>query len=304
MESLTVLGTSFKYLTLEELGEVLLSKEEILDIYKSDTSLSNFIILSTCNRIEVWMDGEQEKEVVQKLNFNPSYILKGKQAFKHMSEVGSGIDSQVIGETEILGQIRESIKLSKKYDRLGSLEGKVNKVIQVSKRVRTKTSIDKGVVTLGGIVSKYLEKNVEDISSKKVLIIGLGKIGRSVLSWITRKNKPYITVTVNRTPSPDQVHSLEDIKKWIHLYDITIVCTNASSPVLSSEAFSGLLLDLSVPYNVEGKAVRLEELNLIRDQNLENREIQARKGKIIIEEFLEELSSEKIHSCKPAPHKK
>lgn len=290
--SLIVIGISYRKLPLNILGEYSLNRQNIEKFYSLNKDLTNYLILSTCNRVEVWGYGLDMKTVLEKIDFTPDYILEGEQAFIHMCRVGAGMDSQVIGEVEVLGQLRESIKLSKEGSKLGELEDVTNTVIYLSRKIRTETQIDKGVVTIGGVVSKYLEENIGDLSTKKVLILGLGKTGRSILKWITDYNKPDITVSVNRTPVNGQLHSMEDIKQWIHLYDITIVCTDASTPILNSREYEGVLIDLSVPHNVEGEAIRLEELNKVREENIYNRLLEREKGEEIIAEFLNIRSRE------------
>lgn len=284
--SLGVIGISYRNLPLNILGEFSFNRQDIEKFYSLHKDLTNYLILSTCNRVEVWGYEFDKENILEKIDFTPDYILEGEQAFIHMCRVGAGMDSQVIGEVEVLGQLRESIKLSKEGNRLGKLEDITNTVVYLSRKIRTETQIDKGVVTIGGVVSKYLEENIKDLSTKKVLILGLGKTGRNILKWITDYNKPDITVTVNRTPVNGQLHNMEDIKQWIHLYDITIVCTDANTPILNSKDYEGVLLDLSVPHNVEGDAIRLEELNKVREENVYSRLMEVKRGEEIIAEFL------------------
>jgi len=284
--SLVVIGISYKNLPLNILGEFSFNRQDIEKFYSLNKDLTNYLILSTCNRVEIWGYEFDKERILEKIEFTPGYILEGEQAFIHMCRVGAGMDSQVIGEVEVLGQLRESIKLSKQRGKLGRLEGITNTVVYLSRKIRTETQIDKGVVTIGGVVSKYLEQNIKDINTKKVLILGLGKTGRNILKWVTDYNKPDITVTVNRTPVNGQIHNMEDIKQWIHLYDITIVCTDANTPIINSRDYEGVLLDLSIPYNVEGEAIRLEELNKVREKNLHNRLMERERGEEIISEFL------------------
>ena len=285
-QSVVVVGISYRNLPLNILGQFSFNRQDIEKFYSLNKELTNYLILSTCNRVEVWGYEFDKESILEKIDFTPDYILEGEQAFIHMCRVGAGMDSQVIGEVEVLGQLRESIKLSKEGNRLGKLEDITNTVIYLSRKIRTETQIDKGVVTIGGVVSKYLEENIKDLSTKKVLILGLGKTGRNILKWITDYNKPDITVTVNRTPVNGQLHNMEDIKQWIHLYDITIVCTDANTPILNSRDYEGVLLDLSVPHNVEGEAIRLEELNKVREENVYSRLMEVERGEEIIAEFL------------------
>jgi len=280
-KTLKVFGIGHTDISLKELGNYSMTKEQILSFYKSHT-IKDYLILSTCNRVEFWGYNLSESQIP----FIPSYLLEDDYAFEHMCEVGSGIASQVIGEVEILGQLRDSIKLSKETDTLGAMEGITNDVIHVSRRVRNNTDISKGVVTVGGIVSQYLKENVTKIEDNKVLIVGMGEIGRNVLGWITNENKPDIVATVNRTPTKDQVHSIEDIMSWIHIYDIVITCTKAPEAFIDSKDYDGLLIDLSVPYNVTGDVVRLEDINDIREVNIDNRLKEADKGKRIIKRWI------------------
>lgn len=279
--TLNVFGISHENISLDELGKYNMSKEKIISFYENH-NLKDYLIISTCNRVEVWGYGLTSTDIP----FEPVYVLEDDSAFQHMCEVGSGLKSQVIGEVEILGQLRESIKWSKDVGVLGKMEGLTNDVIHVSRKVRSNTDISKGVVTVGGVVSQYLEETVPDISSKKVLIVGMGKIGRNVLGWIANENKPDIVATVNRTPTEFQVHSLDDIMEWIHVYDIVIVCTKASEPFIDSKDYDGLLIDLSVPYNVKGDVVRLEDINHIRKVNIENRLKELNKGREIIKKYI------------------
>lgn len=163
------------------------------------------VILSTCNRTEIYFDIPVEKsnlgyKEIMSIMFdlyNASeddtgryfYIMEGADAIRHIFRVASGLDSQVLGETQILGQVRSAWNLA--HDN-GITSDRLNKIFkkahEVGKTVRAKTGISQGNISIGSVAINMLEQRFNDLQERSVLIIGAGKIGTLVSKYLKEKN--------------------------------------------------------------------------------------------------------------------
>jgi glutamyl-tRNA reductase len=244
--------------------------------------------------------------------FNESaYIKIGVEAIEHIFNVGAGLDSQILGDYEIIGQLKSAAKFSKQHNFLGPhLERLVNTVLQSSKIIKNKTQLSGGTVSVSFAAVQYIKKHVNNISHKKILLLGTGKIGSStcknLIDYLGTKN---ITL-INRSPEK-AVELAEDLglktadisylDGEIASADIILVATNAEKPViLSSHIKPGqkkLIIDLSIPFNVEESVhdfpdihlVNVDELSKLKDDTLKKREAEVPKAKAIIAEVMDEF---------------
>ena len=129
-----------------------------------------------------------------------AYIYKNKEAISHMFNVGSGLDSQILGDFEIISQLKISAKISKKYGLLNAyLERLVNAVIQASKRIKTETEISSGATSVSFASVQYILNHVNDVSNKNILLFGTGKIGRNTCENLIKHTKNSHITLINRT---------------------------------------------------------------------------------------------------------
>lgn len=283
--------------------------------------ISECFILSTCNRTEIYGFAEDVNQLIQLLCTQTSgtsetftklsYVYNGKEAIQHLYEVGSGLGSQILGDYEIIGQIKSAIKISKKYGFIGTFtERLVNSVLQSTKVIKNQTALSGGTVSVSFAAVQYIKKHVEDMASKKILLLGVGKIGRNtcknLVDYLGATNLTLINRSEEKaaelaTELSLQYATINDIPTYITSSDIILVATNATQPVILAShllnAGEKLIIDLSIPYNVEPAAgqlnnvtlVNVDELSKLKDETLQKREAEVPRAKEIIAEHMSEF---------------
>ncbi|MES2850461.1 MAG: glutamyl-tRNA reductase [Bacteroidota bacterium] len=283
--------------------------------------LKELFVLSTCNRTEIFGFADNANTLVQLLctqtegsaeTFKQTaYIKKGTEAIRHLFNVAAGLDSQILGDYEIVGQLKQAVKFAKEKEFVGAyLERMINAVLQSSKTIKTNTALSGGTVSVSFAAIQYIKETVANLSDKKILLMGTGKIGRNtcknLVDYLDTKN---ITL-INRTESKAeglakelglQYAAAAAMEEEIRKADIILVATNAAQPVILRSHLQNssdkLIIDLSVPYNVELTAnelpgiilVNVDELSRIKDATLENRKAEVPKAKSIIAAHISEF---------------
>ncbi len=187
-----VVGLCYKNADLLTRGKFTLNKEQtklLLEKAKAD-GLTELIVNSTCNRTEIYGIISDPNLLISYLcEFSEGdlecfrekgYVLEGKEAINHVFRVGCGLESQILGDFEIIGQLKKSFYFSKKHKMVnGFSERLVNSVIQSSKRIKTETEISTGATSVSFASVHYILENVDEVSHKNILLFGTGKIGRN-----------------------------------------------------------------------------------------------------------------------------
>lgn len=285
--------------------------------------LSEVFILSTCNRTEIYGFAHCSHELVHLLCAHTSgdvatfmrsaYIKTGAEAIEHVFSVGAGLDSQILGDYEIVGQLKTAVKFAKENGFVGAFsERLVNSVLQSSKLIKNNTELSGGTVSVSFAAIQYIRSVMASPAGKNILLIGTGKIGRNtcknLVDYLGTKN---ITL-VNRSAGKARelatelgLHfaPLEDLSGEIAKADIILVATNAPEPVILKEHLEGmgekLIIDLSIPYNVAADAqalpgirlVNVDELSRLKDETLKLRQGEVPKAKAIIAELMNEFEA-------------
>ncbi len=284
-------------------------------------NLHQLFVLSTCNRTEIYGFAENPAQLCRLLctqtegsaaDFEQlAYIKKGAAAIHHLFEVAAGLDAQILGDYEILGQLKLAVTFARERGYIGVyLDRMTAAVLQASKLIKTNTALSGGTVSVSFAAIQYIKENVPDIAGKKIVLAGTGKIGRitckNLVDYLQTKN---ITL-INRTESKAAVLAkelglqyapLESLKQAVVNADIIIVSTNSIEPVILKSHVSGrgnkVIIDLSIPYNVETAAqeldnitfVNVDSLSKIKDATLHKRAAEVPKAKAIIEEHVLEF---------------
>ena len=152
--------------------------------------LHELFILSTCNRTEIYGITDNVQHMVHALcqqtegsveAFNEmAYIKKGTEAVEHFFNVAAGLDSQILGDYEIIGQIKQSIKTAKEKGFIGAtVDRMANAVLQSSKAIKNQTALSGGTVSVSFAAVQYIKEKIANPSNKKILLVGTGKIGRN-----------------------------------------------------------------------------------------------------------------------------
>ena len=280
--------------------------------------ISELFVLSTCNRTEIYGVAEDAAILIDllctqttgaKKDFTSlAYIKSGREALEHLFNVGAGLDSQILGDYEIVGQIKHSVKVSKKHDFMGGfLERLVNSVLQASKSIKNQTALSDGTVSVSFAAVQYIKETVFNVADKKILLLGTGKIGhttcRNLVDYLETNNITLINRTQDKAVllAKDvnvQFARIEELATCIQASDIILVATNAANPVLLQSQLVNtgdkLIIDLSIPCNVERSAgelpnislVNVDELSKLKDKTLQKRVAEIPRARAIIAEQL------------------
>jgi glutamyl-tRNA reductase len=287
----------------------------------SEQGLDELFILSTCNRTEIYGFAYCSHQLVELLcsetegssdDFkSAAYIKNGLEAVEHVYNVGAGLDSQILGDYEIVGQLKTAVKHAKELGFVGSFtERMVNSVLQSSKHIKNNTELSGGTVSVSFAAVQYIRSKVADPSSKNILLLGVGKIGRNTCKNIVDYLHTDKITLINRSPEKARELAeelnikwalIEDLDAEIRKADIILVATNSPEPVILKHhlQYGGekLIIDLSIPYNVETAAqqlpnvnmVNVDELSKLKDETLKMRLAEVPKAKMIISELMEEF---------------
>jgi glutamyl-tRNA reductase len=319
-----ICGINYKKSDASIRGQFAVSNEQYATILESAAAigLNELFILSTCNRTEIYGFAYAPEQLIHLLCSQTAgdaeaftkaaYIKRGHEAIEHVFAVGAGLDSQILGDYEIVGQLKTAVKFSKERGFVGAFtERLINCVLQSSKLIKNSTALSGGTVSVAFAAVQYIRNKVQNVRSKNILLLGVGKIGRNtcknLVDYLDTKN---ITL-VNRSPEKAaelagelclQAAPLETLSEQIDRADIILVATNATEPTILKSHLEGkgqkLIIDLSIPYNVEEAAqhlpnvqmVNVDELSKLKDETLKMREAEVPKAKGIIGELMIEFT--------------
>jgi glutamyl-tRNA reductase len=318
-----VIGLNYKKADVSTRSKFSLTKENqkllLKDAKKS--GLKGVIVLSTCNRVEImgfaynpyelifllckYSDGTVEEFA------KVSYVYKDREAAKHIITIATGIESQIIGDYEIVGQLKEAFTQAKNAKTINAyLERLLNTALQCSKEVKNNTCLSSGTTTVSYAAVQYIKDSYENLKGKNILVYGLGDIGvksvKCCLSYIPECN---VTV-INRTDSKSfELASLIDVNAELHdnliaqinKSDIVIVATGAPKPTITVEHVKDSspqqFVDLSIPRNIDveidelnGKSiVDVDELSIKTEQTIRDRKEEIPHVEEIIQKYVKEF---------------
>ncbi len=284
-----VVGLSHKNADLPTRGDFSLDKDQIERILAKAKAegLEELMAISTCNRTELMGIVEDPKILIDylctfsggdiSLFLQKGYVLSGRNALDHVFRVGCGLESQIIGDFEIIGQLKRGFSNSKKQQMVnGFSERLLNAVIQSSKRIKTETRLSSGATSVSFASVHYILEHVKEVSQKNILLFGTGKIGRNTCENLIKHTGNDQIVLVNRSEESAQrvagkfnlvVKKIKELKTEIAKSDIMIVATGAQDITVEASMIPKdkplLILDLSVPSNVDPKLKELENITLI-----------------------------------------
>ncbi len=280
--------------------------------FKEHAGLSEFVILQTCNRVELFgaaknFDIEKIKKTWASLSgleenaFKENLELsENTEVFDHLLKLTSGLDSMVVGEEQILGQIKKSITSARERKISGQhLNTLFDKAIRVGTRVRSSTGINQGGVSIGSMAVKLAEENVDDLKSKHILLIGTGESATLVAKSL--KKREYQFLVSSRTLERSKAFSetlggtpirFEDVITGFEKYDVIFVATAAPYFLVTFDRIikamkqspkGKMILDLSNPRTVDEKVATIAGIKLMNiDQIAEmvDKNMRTRIGKI------------------------
>ena len=319
------IGVSYKKADAHTRGRYSLSKENQIKLLKEakEIGFEGIFILSTCNRTEITGFAEHPYQLIQLLckysdgNVEEfariSNVYKGNEAVNQLFRIGTGLESQILGDYEIVGQLKLAFKLAKKYLTINAhLERLVNLVLQASKKVKNTTQLSSGTTSVSYAAVQYIIQNIPSYNSKNILVFGLGKMGKHTCKNLAEYTKNKAVCLINRTEEKAisfvkehtsiRNSSIENLTQEIANSDILIVSTGSDTPTVTKEHLSSdkeiLILDLSMPENVDTSVsefenvslVNVDELSKITLETLSTRQKEVPKAEEIIEVHKEEFN--------------
>ena len=320
------IGVSYKKADAKTRGKFSVSKENqaVLLNAAKEKGITSIFIVSTCNRTEIFGFVNNACSLIELLcdfsegtveEFNAiCNIHKDQEAVNHLFKIGTGLESQILGDYEIVGQLRQSFKLAKQLNTTNSfIERLVNSVLQASKRVKNDTKLSSGTTSVSYAAIQYIIKNLPDYNSKNILVFGLGKMGKHTCKNLSEYTQNKQVCLINRTEEKAiqfvKEHNsirksvIEKLKEEVSIADVLILSTGADKPTITKEHIADnkeiLILDLSMPENVAKDVtdingvslINIDELSKITDETLAIRQKEIPMAEKIIETHKEEFNS-------------
>lgn len=286
-------------------------------------------IVSTCNRLEIYIvatETEQGvKEVSQFLSENSQiplqqlrhhlFMLLHQDAVMHLMRVAGGLDSLVLGEGQILAQVKNTHKIGQQYKGVGRLLDRLFKqAITAGKRVRTETSIGTGAVSISSAAVELAQMKVQNLADYRVAILGAGKMSCLLVKHLLSKGATNISILNRSNKRSEELASqfpgaklnllpLSEMMSVIAASDIVFTSTSSTEPLLNRTKLEGtlephkslMLFDISVPRNVASdvnelenvQAFNVDDLKAVVAQNQESRRKLAQEAEVLLEEEVE-----------------
>jgi len=280
------------------------------------------VVLKTCNRVEIYVVSPKSSSVLfsfAKEMGASTHIIEffgHDESLEHLLRLSGGLESMIVGEDQILGQIKELYAYAKKSGATGKiLETAFDKAIQVGKRIRNETRINKGSVSIGSAAVDLAEDIFGGLEGKNVLVIGAGEIGVLVARALAEKDIEGIYIA-NRTYQRAEelayelgghAVKLDDVMNHLQDADVVISGTGAPHYILTREMVEDavrdrdpklLLVDIANPRDIEESVAELDKVELcnidnlrvISEKTLKMRKEEARKAEAIIQEEIRLLN--------------
>lgn len=326
-----VVGLNHRTAPVKAREQIAFSREGVstaLMLFKSQFPDCEAAILSTCNRVEIIASGQPKDISLKQLlnflsqarrvpveNFEPYlYQFQGREALRHVFRVIGGLDSMVLGEYQIVNQLKQAYQLAHERNTAGPILHRLfHHAFGVSKRVRTETGIADGKLSVPSVAVDIIRKEVPDFRNKRILIVGAGEMAQLAVQYLTKADATNFSI-VTRTHANGQAladvckgeaHPFTSLDSQLALADIVITATACPIPFLNVNrvqqaqiARGGkplLLIDLAVPRNIEPGAADsfnvslfdVDALGGLAENNYNDREAQVEQcEQIVTEEVL------------------
>ncbi|MEZ4272578.1 MAG: glutamyl-tRNA reductase [Myxococcota bacterium] len=343
-QSLSLIGISHATAPLDVLGKLALSGGEVSTLYQrlaSHNILSDAMVLSTCNRTEIYATGPGDSNarefVTQALREiagdermpQPSHLynISGRESVAHLFNVACGLDSMILGETQILGQVKQAFEISCEHHPPSPyFERVMQAAFKAAKRARTDTEIGKGAVSIASAAVHLATRIYSDLSTRTVAIIGAGDTARLAAEHFTRY-QPKRIIILNRSLERarrlaedvrGEARGLEDLEATLAQVDVVASAVFVREPLISPSmihaavaARGGLplaLLDLGLPRNIasdvnEIRNALLHDLDTLKqvvDTNLDKRRREVPRVQHLINTEIDKLLTRQ-RSTRAAP---
>jgi glutamyl-tRNA reductase len=343
LKYLKVIAFTHKQIELKELGRLVICQENLTDKLidvKNQFGISEIFYLATCNRVEFVMvtpqtvDKTFARAFMGALNIGlcpiststfleGASIYEGQNALEHLLRMSCSLESLIVGEKEILAQVRKAYQSGKEAGLTGDcLRMFMNCVVKTAKEVYTHTNISKNPISVVSLAYRKL-KDLKLCSNARVLIVGAGETNRNISKYL-QKHKFSNFAVFNRTLSSaatlaadlgGEAFDLDALKNYNKGFDVIITCTSATEPIITVEIYTSLLngetdrktiVDLAIPNDTDPEVlekfpvnyIEVHSLNEVAKRNLQERYEELVHAEQIISEnitgFLTELKQRRI----------
>lgn len=287
----------------------------------AQAGLHELFVLSTCNRTELYGFATTARQLIELLCSvttgsadvfcAAAYIKVSNEAVQHLFAVGAGLDSQILGDYEIVGQLKTAVRFAKEKGFVGAFtERLINCVLQASKNIKQKTALSGGTVSVSFAAVQALKQKTPNLATKNILLLGTGKIGRNTCKNLIDYTGARNITLINRSAEKAEELALAlGIKSMpytlipaaVQAADVVIVATGAEAPVIHAHHVADnrqrIIIDLSVPCNVEAAVAKLpnitlinvDELSQLKDETLKQRQKEVPKAMVIIDAVMQEF---------------
>ena len=313
MPDIGVLSFSYRKCTVDDLTDIFMRfRPEMLS---EDKRVSGFVFINTCNRVEIYVSAEDVSDVLEDLRkyLGEGDIICGVDAINHLFRVSCGLESMIVGEDQILGQIRKSYfdcKKAKTIDEI--LDIVFDRAVKVGKRVRRETRINEGSVSIGSAAVELAERETGGLRGKSILVIGAGEMGTLVAKALAEKELSGMFIANRTFEKAIQLARevggfaarLEEKEYYLRVCDVVISTTSAPHYILTYDSVKEvmaerrnrelLIIDIANPRDVEERVSDIEGVKLfdidclreISEENLRRRLGEVSKVERIIEDEL------------------
>lgn len=336
LKFLKVIAFTHKHIDLKDLGKFVICNETLessLERVKQHFDIPEIFYIGTCNRVEFVFTAEQSltndfvKDFIQTLNLcipqeqvdnfvNQVSVYEDIEALNHLLRISCSLESLVVGEKEILAQIRKAYETCRAAGFTGDyLRLVMNRVVKTAKEVYTHTGIARKPISVVSLAYRKL-RELKMCTNARVLIIGAGETNKNLSKYL-QKHKYSNFAIFNRTLANAEVlaeelggkaFSLEELKNYKEGFDVIITCTSATEPIITNEVYQSLLngdtsrkvvVDLAVPNDTCCTVQEKNLLTFIEVHNLQeiaNSNLQERYEELI---FAERIIDQNIEEFKP-----
>jgi len=299
-------------------------KLALLDGAQREEIYSLFVV-STCNRTELFGRDVNSEELIRLLTtysggsldefHKYGFVHKGRRAMEHLFSVSTGLDSQILGDLQVVNQVKEGYELSSDQNMIdGSTHRLMQHVFRAHKRSRNETSLGNGAATVAYAAVKFAVRTFDNLTDKHILLVGTGKIGKVTCRNLINIGAGRLTL-INRTRDRAafvadkfnvEVADMDHLPEQISRADLVIVATGANEPVITLDhmkpAISNpkfrVMLDLSVPRNIDPEVgtlkfvdvANMDMLSDVTDEAYRKREKEVPLVKKIIDEEMEQYA--------------
>ena len=299
----------------------------------ADPAVAEAMVVSTCNRVEAYavprgaMDGvrgslERVLGAERGLDLaelaRHSYLLTGEDALRHLLRVCASLDSLVVGEAQILGQIKEAMGVARGAGALGPvLDRTLQAAFHAAKVVRTDTDIARATVSIGSVAVDLAKRIFPTLAATRVLVIGAGKMGRVTARALASAGVQRVDVTNRSFDKAIQLanehgwhaHPYTELDELLTTADVVLTATGASRPILDVAAIKPIIrrrkyrplfiVDIAVPRDVDPAVGELDtvylynvdDLEAVSRENLEKRRVQAQEAETIVSGAVAEIAA-------------